>query len=547
MSPGRPMSNANASTNFNAVTAVRHASADTTPRDVQAALTDHPLHDRAQTRRIEATALASAPAHALMDRAGLATARLAQALAPHVRRIVALAGPGNNGGDALMAAWYLHRHLQPCGVDVQVLMVGDRTRWPADAAQAWQQVQAAGLTVHADLAAIAHADLLLDGLLGVGGTRAPDGLMAEVIQAANASGLPILAIDVPSGLDADTGRPWGKSAIRATWTVSLLTLKPGLFTAEGRDLAGSVWHCDLGCAPADAPAAWLGAAATPPRPGLPARRHAQHKGSFGDVFVVGGASGMVGAARLAARAALTAGAGRVYVSPLIDPADGGAAAELVSFGAVPELMMRPCVWLEDAAVMQRSTLVCGCGGGTAVAAALPPLLLSSRRLVLDADALNAIAADSELQARLAARQALGAVTILTPHPLEAARLLGTSTTDVQADRLRAAKTLSERFGVLVVLKGSGTVVAGPGRQAWINASGNAMLATPGSGDVLAGWMGGLWSQSIGLSDEAGWNCARLAVWTHGRAADDRLAGRHGHAAGPLLASHLIDAMAGVGA
>jgi ADP-dependent NAD(P)H-hydrate dehydratase / NAD(P)H-hydrate epimerase len=547
MLPGRPMSNANANANTRSVTAVRHASADTTPHAVPAAVTDRPLHDRALTRRIEATALASEPAHALMDRAGLATARLALALAPHVRRIVALAGPGNNGGDALMAALHLHRRLKPCGVDVQVLMVGDRTRLPTDAAHAWQQVQAAGLPVHSDLAAMAHAELLLDGLLGLGGKRAPDGLMAEVIQAANAIGHPILAIDVPSGLDADTGSPWGESAIRATWTISLLTLKPGLFTADGRDLAGTVWHCDLGCANAVAPTAWLGAAAAPPLPGLPMRRHAQHKGSFGDVFVVGGASGMVGAARLAARAALTAGAGRVYVSPLVDPADGHAAAELASFGAAPELMMRPRVWLDDPAVMHRSTFVCGCGGGTAVGGAGPPRRVSARRLVLDADALNAIAIDAELQAQLAARQQRGAVTVLTPHPLEAARLLGTSTPDVQADRLRAATALSERFGVVVVLKGSGTVVAGPGRQPWLNASGNAMLATPGSGDVLAGWLGGLWAQTFGLSDEAGWNCARLAVWTHGRAADEQLAGRHGHAAGPLLASHLIDAMAGVGA
>jgi len=253
------------------------------------------------------------------------------------------------------------------------------------------------------------------------------------------------------------------------------------------------------------------------------------------VAVVGGASGMTGAALLAARAAHAAGAGRVFVE-LLD-------AHAPSFDDTrPELMLRPD-WTQRAeiAALAASTVVCGCGGGDAVRGVLPRLLGSVARLVLDADALNAIAADAQLRQLLRARAGRGQATVLTPHPLEAARLLESSSAQVQADRLSAAATLADTLQCVVLLKGSGTVLAAPGRRPRINASGNASLASAGTGDVLAGWLGGQWSQG---AEEAGVDSASRAAagsaWLHGAAAD---------AAGlPVMrASLLIEQMAALAA
>lgn len=471
-----------------------------------------PLHDTAATRAAEAAGLAATPPHALMQRAGFAVAQLALALAPHARRVTVLCGPGNNGGDGLVAAL----HLQRAGRVVQAVLLGDPARLPADAADAHRQALAAGLITtpawNGD-----SGDFVIDALLGLGTRRAPEGAIADAIERLNAASAPVLAVDLPSGLHADTGTALGGLAVRATATLSLLTLKPGLFTHQGRDHAGAVWWHGLGV-PAGAPGALL---AGPPA--APLRRHASHKGSFGDLLVVGGAAGMTGAARLAARAALAAGAGRVYVS-LLD-----ATAALDDW---PELMARPQAWAGDTALVAASTVVCGCGGGAAVAAALPALLQQAPRMVLDADALNAVAADAGLRALLIARAGR---TVLTPHPLEAARLLGCTAAEVQADRLAAAQRLAEQWRSVVVLKGSGSIVAAPGQLPFVNPTGNALLASPGTGDVLAGWLGGLWAQA---PDDA-LAAAQAATWQHGHAAD-RAAARG--QTRPLLAGDLVDAL-----
>lgn len=478
-----------------------------------------PLHDAAASRAAEATALAHAPPHALMARAGLAVARLALARWPHAGRIHVSCGPGNNGGDGLVAA----RHLQAAGRAVTVSWLGDAARAPADAAWALAAAREAGLRfVETPPAAV---DLVVDALLGLGAARAPEGRIAAAIAELHALGAPCLAVDLPSGLHPDTGQPLGPPVVRADATLALLTLKPGLFTGQGRDLAGAVWFDDLGIA-AGAPSAEL---AGPPTP--PARRHAQHKGNFGDLVVVGGAPGMIGAAVLAARAALAAGAGRVYLSAL----DAAAPAPLA---LSPELMTRPAAWTAPATTLSGLSVVCGCGGGVAVRAALPPLLAHAGRLVLDADALNAIGADPALLPLLAGRARAAQPTVLTPHPLEAARLLGTSTAAVQADRLAAARELAARTGATVVLKGSGSVVAHPSAGLRVNPTGNALLATAGTGDVLAGWIGGL--LAAGLPPE---RAAAAAVWRHGLCADRALAdGRET----PLTAARLIEAMAAAG-
>jgi len=462
------------------------------------------LFDIAHTRALEQRAAAALPPYTLMARAGEAVARLALALAPHAQRFWIAAGPGNNGGDGLEAAG----HLQRWGKEVTVSLIGDTAALPADAQTALARAQAAGVRIGGET--MDAPGLAIDALLGIGASRAPQGAVEAAIRQLNALPCPVLAIDVPSGLHADTGRPLGDACVVAAHTLTMLTLKPGLFTAAGRDHAGAVWWEPLGIdASADAPQAWLsGTRATP------ARHHAQHKGSFGDVAVVGGGPGMSGAALLAARAAHAAGAGRVFVELL---ADGAAALDLLH----PELMFRHNWAGSTPAVLGASTVICGCGGGDAVRAPLPRLLSLAKRLVLDADALNALASDPALEALLRARAGRGLATVLTPHPLEAARLLGCTTAEVQADRLHAAHELAARHLAIVVLKGSGSVIAARGQTARINSTGNAALATAGTGDVLAGWLGGRWAQLASGDDEAAaaFALAVQAVAEHGAAAE----------------------------
>ncbi len=497
-----------------------------------------PLHDIGATRAIEAQAQAALGPNVLMQRAGLALARLALALAPHARGIWVAAGPGNNGGDGLEAAMHLHRW----GKRVAVSLLANDASQPADARAALERARAAGAHIDGGLDIGFEPDLAIDALLGVGASRAAEGAIAACIARLNALTCPVLAADLPSGLNADTGATLGEHCVRASHTLSLLTLKPGLFTGAGRDHCADIWFDSLDAdARQTAPSAWLGGAAQLIEL-LPARRHAQHKGSFGDVAVVGGAPGMSGAALLAARAALAAGAGRVYVDLL---GSMGMAHDQLCDPQRPELMLSPGWAGGDPQVLRNSLVVCGCGGGDAVREVLPRLLSHVPRLLLDADALNAIATDTSLQAQLSARTGRGHATLLTPHPLEAARLLQCSAAQVQAGRLHAAMRLAARFNCVVVLKGSGSVVSAPGRVPHINPTGNAALASAGTGDVLAGWLGGLWSQiatlrTIGagteeVAAEAAFDAARGATFLHGLAAEEIHAG-------PLRAGDLIERM-----
>ena len=504
---------------------------------------DLPLHGVAATRQIEHALQAGLPPQALMRRAGLSVARLALALAPDAERIWVACGPGNNGGDGFEAA----AMLQLAGKQVRVTALGNAASRPADAAIALQRAQDAGVHIEArlDEAGVAGAGLAIDALLGLGGRplRAgePDGELARTLRAFNAQPVPRLSIDLPSGLDAECGTV-ATVAAEASDTLSLLTLMPGLFTAQGRDHAGRVWFDDLGAAvtgvslPA---AAWLGGGEAAAFLHAAPRRHVQHKGSFGDLLVVGGAAGMAGAALLAARAALRAGAGRVYACLF----DGAAPAHDLNW---PELMLSRDHW-RTPGVMATATAVVGCGGGEAVAATLPQFLSAAARLVLDADALNAVAADSSLQTLLRARAGRGLQTVLTPHPLEAARLVGLlDASAIQAHRLERAQALAESYRCVVLLKGSGSVLAAPGLAPCINGSGNARLASAGTGDVLAGWLGGLWS-AYGTDGSARslQRLAQAACWLHGRAAEQpdpmhRSAAREDLLHAPLRASELIE-------
>ncbi|MBC5783312.1 NAD(P)H-hydrate dehydratase [Ramlibacter sp. USB13] len=449
-----------------------------------------PLHDVAAIRRLEQRAAAALPPHTLMQRAGLAVARLALAVAPHARTIWIACGPGNNGGDGFEAAL----HLKQWGKHPIVTWLGEEARAPEDARASLQRARAAG--VASSPQPPEHFDLAIDALLGIGATRKPEGMLLQWIARMNAGPAPVLAVDVPSALNADTGD--ATTCVRATHTLALLALKPGLFTAKGRDAAGQVWFDDLQVGgDGSAPAAHLS-----PPPAVTARLHATHKGSYGDVAVIGGAPGMAGAALLCARAALHHGAGRVFVGFLDADAP---ALDLQQ----PDLMVRP--W--DSLDLADRTVACGCGGGEAVRAAMPRALAADA-LVLDADALNAVAADTSFQAQLAARGGRGAKTVLTPHPLEAARLLELSTADVQANRLAAARDLARRFGCVVLLKGSGSVIAAPDGNVRINPTGNARLAIAGTGDVLAGMVAARLANGEGSFD-----AASGAAYQHGAAAD----------------------------
>jgi hydroxyethylthiazole kinase-like uncharacterized protein yjeF len=452
----------------------------------------HALHSVAATRAREQSAAATLPPQTLMRRAGLAIAQLAQALHPHARTIWVACGPGNNGGDGIEAAITLmQRGYQP-----QVTWLGQSGAVPADTQASWDRAVQAG--VFFSETPPDHADLCIDALLGIGSTRAPEGRMDEWVRRMNNGAAPILAVDIPTGLQADTGVS-ALCCVQAHHTLSLLTLKPGLFTAQGRDSAGQVWLDDLGDRMSDADAiAFLGG--MPPR--QPRFAHASHKGSRGDVAVIGGAPGMTGAALLASSAALHAGAGRVMVSLLDDAALGVDVFQ-------PEFMMRPFNTL----ALETLTAACGCGGGTSIASALPEVLRRVPRLVLDADALNCIAADPMLKALLRGRAA-SVQTVLTPHPLEAARLLGCTTANVQENRLAAAQQLADSLACTVVLKGSGTVIASLGQKPIINPTGNGLLATGGTGDVLAGFLAARLAGG-GSAFEA----AYAAAYHHGELAD----------------------------
>ncbi|CAN7394089.1 NAD(P)H-hydrate dehydratase [Variovorax paradoxus] len=469
------------------------------------------LFDIAATRRIEQKAAAALPPHALMQRAGLAVARLAMALAPHARTIWIACGPGNNGGDGFEAA----AQLQQRGFLPIVTFAGDENRLPPDAGASLQRARDAGVIFAPEPPA--GCELAIDALLGIGSSRPPANAMADWLRRMHAMAAPVLSVDVPSGLNADTGVSSAAphpGALSSRFCLSFLTLKPGLFTAQGRDAAGTVWFDDLGCSSTgESPAARLA--------GTPAdapHSHASHKGSYGDVAVIGGASGMAGAALLAGSAALHAGAGRVFVG-LLD-----ASAAPVDL-AQPELMLRDAKSLD----LSGMAAVCGCGGGTDIRAVLPRVLATAAALVLDADGLNAIAVDGALQAQLASRARRGRPTVITPHPLEAARLLDCAAADIQADRLAAARKLASRYGVVAVLKGSGTVIAeGGSTPPVLNLTGNAKLATAGTGDVLAGMIGAALA-----AQRPPFEAAREAVWRHGRMADTWPAGAPPLTAGAL--------------
>ncbi len=480
----------------------------------------HALYLTDEIRALEARAIADDPQPPLMERAGVAAGERARALAGEGRGVLVLAGPGNNGGDALEVA----AHLKRLFYRVDVVFPGDAARHSADAKSALKKWSVADGRLLQAIPADTRYDLVVDGLFGIGLERPITGRYAELIEQAN--GLPSrkLALDIPSGINADTGMVMGV-ALRATHTITFIARKAGLFTLDGPDYCGEVSTAPIGLDPE---------ALQPPRgrlvdnallaAPLVLRPRNFHKGLAGSVAIVGGAAGMVGAALLAGRAAMRLGAGKVFLGLL---ADAPPQVDIVQL----ELMLRD----PDTLLAGRSVNAVAIGPGMGTDASAQRLLTQGLGLavplVVDADALNIIAASPAMQSALAGRPA---ATFLTPHPAEAARLLGVDAAAVQANRVKAACRIAEQFRCWIALKGNGTVIAAPDGRWWINTSGNPGMASAGMGDVLTGMIASFLAQGLDAGP------ALLAgVYLHGAAADSATAEGRGPIG--LTASEVVDA------
>lgn len=446
------------------------------------------LFDTASLRRIEAEQDAALGAGVLMQRAGAAIARSAAALrATRTGPVLVLAGPGNNGGDARVAA----ARLAASGFEVDVL---ESDAVPDDAMLA---------------ARLARAALVVDGLFGIGLSRPLSGDVARLVARVAACRRPVLSIDVPSGLDADSGAIVGGASapcMRADVTLTLIGDKPGLHMGAGLECAGRVDVDAIGLEGLDAPGS-LNAPETFAAAVRPRQRDG-NKGSFGTCVLVGGSPGMAGAIMLAARAALLGGAGRTVAHRL----GGGTDVDVLH----PEVMWRAIERFEPASA---SAVVIGPGLGSdaAALALLRTAWHEARRLVIDADGLTLLSRHADFSADQ--RPHDGAL-VLTPHPLEAARLLELDAEAVNRDRLGSARRLADRYSAQVVLKGAGSVIAAPDDAHWfVNPTGNPGLASGGTGDILAGFIGAL----LGRPATPPGAALRAAVWIHGAAADDLVA------------------------
>jgi NAD(P)H-hydrate epimerase len=461
------------------------------------------LYSTAQVRALDAHAIKvlGIPGYVLMKRAGEAALRYLRTRWPMAHRIVIVCGKGNNAGDGYVLA----RFAQAAGLTVTLLTAVSPEQLGGDARQACEDFKSSGGQIHTFTAELLQGgDVIVDALLGTGLQGGVREDLGRVIEQINSAGRPVFALDVPSGLDSDTGIPLGHT-VRADCTITFVGLKTGLFIGDGPEYTGTVYFDDLEIA---APSS------TDFKPGLerivdseiqralPRRPRAAHKGNFGRVLIIGSGIGMPGATRLSGEACLRVGAGLVTVA--VAPENVAA----ISSGR-PELI---CLALTNVSVLdeaiERAEIIAigpGLGRTPWAGEALQAVLATNKPLVIDADALNLIA-----EAGVSPRDNW----ILTPHPGEAGRLLDISTEEIQADRLAALDRLVARYGGTVVLKGAGTLVGTKGRISALCERGNPGMASAGTGDVLTGAVAGILAQCRDT-----WLAARVGVLVHAMAGD----------------------------
>jgi ADP-dependent NAD(P)H-hydrate dehydratase / NAD(P)H-hydrate epimerase len=448
-----------------------------------------PLYRTAQVRDMDRVAIEAfrLSGYELMCRAGSAALALIQTQWPDVRRVGIACGPGNNGGDGYVLA----RLLKHAGIDVKVIILPGGTPHTADAGRAYDECRAMDQRVEVFDEPLPEVELWVDAIYGTGLSRLPQGASQALIERINASGVPILALDIPSGMNADSGYALG-ACINADHTLSFIAAKRGLYTGSAREDCGNIHVDDLNL-PKDiaarfSPAAFLLSLDQLSDRFAP-RHHNSHKGEYGHVLCVGGEVGMGGAVRLCAEAALRVGAGLASVATRTE----GVAA-LVA--ARPEAMTHAVESPDDllALIAKADVLAVGPGlGQNAWGSALFDCAIASNKpLILDADGLNLLATHPQ-----ALPQA-----ILTPHPGEAARLLAVSNREIQADRFGAIDALVEKYQCVVVLKGAGTLVGAPGQVTRVIDTGNPGMATGGMGDVLTGCIASLHAQHFPMFDAA---------------------------------------------
>jgi NAD(P)H-hydrate epimerase len=472
-----------------------------------------------QARAIDARAIheLGISGYTLMKRAGRAAFDVMRERFPDARRLVVVCGSGNNGGDGYVLAW----EARAAGLDVELVARVDPDALSGEAADACAAWRRSGGAIHGEEALearLSRADLIVDAVLGTGLDREVRSDVAETLAAINAAAAPVLALDLPSGLNADTGQPMG-IAVRADLTVSFIAMKRGLLTGTAGDWTGPVVLAAL-----DVPdEAFDGTEADAERLGADAasrwlapRRASTHKGNLGHVLVVGGDHGMPGAPLLAARAALETGSGLVSVATR-------AAHAVPMATGLPEAMWHDGEDGERLEALQQRADVLALGPGLGrsdwSAAAWDRLVDRERPLVLDADGLN----------RLAERPREREDWVLTPHPGEAARLLGIDTAEIQRDRFASVRELAGRFRAVVVLKGFGTLVGAPDGRIAVCPFGTPAMATAGMGDALTGVIASLYGQGL-----APFDAARAGVVLHARAAESAAADRRVVRAGRVI-------------
>jgi NAD(P)H-hydrate epimerase len=461
-----------------------------------------PLYTQDQARELDRRAIAQGtPASVLMERAGRAAFDLLRERWPAAKRLAVFCGGGNNGGDGYVLA----RLALEAEMETHLYSLVPADKLKGDARQMADKVLAMNNLHLVHDGDLPEVDLIVDALLGIGITGAVREETGRFVEWINHSGVPVFSLDLPSGLNGDTGMAAGP-AVRATATLTFIAVKKGLLTGQGPAMSGQLFYDDLQVpeelfASIPASVQRLDKSALPGF--MPPRSRDAHKGHFGHVLLVGGDHGFGGAIIMAAQAALRCGAGLVTVATRADHV-----APLLS--RQPEIMVRAVNDETDIMplVDRASVLVIGPGLGQADwgRVLLKAVLASDKPQVLDADALNLLAQGTDWQRH--------PQRVLTPHPGEAARLVDSSVTSIQTDRFASVTTLQQHYGGVVLLKGAGTLVAGDDRPLSLIANGNPGMATGGMGDILSGIIGGLLAQGAGAFD-----AARFGALIHALAAE----------------------------